>query len=69
MIEDKTKTKHNITSITQTKIDQSLWIQCEVDIKTGYGYQFLLNMDTDEDIIIETIFVQLPGKNVFRFEK
>ena len=62
VIEDKTKTKQNITSITSQRIDQSAWIQCGVDIKTGYQYEFTFKTERAED---STITVQLPGKIVF----
>ena len=68
-IDGNTKTKQNVKSIKSTNIGQLHWIKCEMDIKSGYEHEFLLNIDRAEDIIIETIFVQLPGKNVFCFEK
>ena len=59
MIQDKTKTKQNIKSITSTRIDQSAWIQCEVDIKTGYQFDFIFHTERADD---STIAIQLPGK-------
>ena len=58
-IQGNTKTKTNVTSITLTRINQSIWVQCGVDIKTGYEYEFLFATDRAED---STITIKLPGK-------
>uniref|UniRef100_A0A7M5UGY3 Uncharacterized protein n=1 Tax=Clytia hemisphaerica TaxID=252671 RepID=A0A7M5UGY3_9CNID len=46
-----------IKNVTSTNINQNAWIQCEVDMKTGYKYEFVFNTDRAED---SKIIVQLP---------
>eukprot|EP00111_Clytia_hemisphaerica_P013198 TCONS_00038774-protein len=49
--------KETNINVTSTNINQKAWIQCEVDMKTGYTYEFVFNTDTADD---SKITVQLP---------
>uniref|UniRef100_A0A7M5V5L0 DZIP3-like HEPN domain-containing protein n=2 Tax=Clytia hemisphaerica TaxID=252671 RepID=A0A7M5V5L0_9CNID len=59
-IQKETKMKQSIKNITSTNINQKAWIQCEVDIKSGYTYEFVFNTDRADD---SKITVQLPGNH------
>uniref|UniRef100_A0A7M5XFH4 Uncharacterized protein n=1 Tax=Clytia hemisphaerica TaxID=252671 RepID=A0A7M5XFH4_9CNID len=56
-IKNETKIIESVKNVTSTNINQKVWIQCEVDIKSGYTYEFVFNTDRADD---SKIIVQLP---------
>uniref|UniRef100_A0A7M6DMW9 Uncharacterized protein n=1 Tax=Clytia hemisphaerica TaxID=252671 RepID=A0A7M6DMW9_9CNID len=56
-IKNETKMIESVKNVTSTNINQKAWIQCEVDIKSGYTYEFVFNTDRADD---SKIIVQLP---------
>ncbi|XP_066915565.1 uncharacterized protein [Clytia hemisphaerica] len=56
-IKNETKMIEPVKNVTSTNINQKAWIQCEVDIKSGYTYEFVFNTDRADD---SKIIVQLP---------
>ncbi|XP_066929854.1 uncharacterized protein [Clytia hemisphaerica] len=62
-IKNETKIIESVKNVTSTNINQKVWIQCEVDIKSGYTYEFVFNTDRADD---SKIIVQLPRKTCNR---
>ncbi|XP_066928302.1 uncharacterized protein [Clytia hemisphaerica] len=56
-IKNEMKMIESVKNVTSTNINQKAWIQCEVDIKSGYTYEFVFNTDRADD---SKIIVQLP---------
>ena len=65
MVKDKTKTNHPITKVDSKKIDKKAWVRCQVDIKSGYDYEFVFKSDKVRD---STCFVSLQGNTLKVFK-